>query len=45
MFKNSLLSKFSLFSYTKKKDDYGVILSPFMYYNVKYAETVPLFHL
>ncbi len=42
MFKNSLLSKFSCFSgCTKKKDDYSVILSPFMYYNVKYAETVP----
>ena len=33
MFKNSLLSKFSCFSgCTKKKDDYSVILSPFMAY-------------
>ena len=27
--------------FTKRKDDYSVILSPFMYYNVKYKETVP----
>ena len=41
MFKNCI-SSFSCFSgCTKKKDDYSVMLSPFMYYNVKYADTVP----
>lgn len=41
MFK-SCLNPFSRFTgCKKKKDDYSVMLSPFMYYSVKYDETIP----